>query len=322
MRAPLVLLLLLFGIDFADAEKEPERSEAPKAYRNVPSAESFPIKIGPLQVDIEHAHSQLQHSPKDVKAEPRIVGGVAAAPNQYQFFTRIDSNDNPYCGGSLVSSDVIMTAGHCFTDALSVVVNGYSLYSSDGTLQYQREIVDTIRHPDFNPTTYENDVMLLKLSEPVDTEYISLNFNDENPQVGDDLIVMGLGNKEEDGAPASSLQAATVQVISHDICEENYREVGLDNVDDDIMLCAGNTVEGNKDVRCLKSSICRVSVLVRILLNHFVLPFFLGLPRRLWRTAHRFERRTSWNCLVGCRMRTKESARSVHSCQWTQGLAE
>jgi hypothetical protein len=60
---------------------------------------------------------------------------------------------------------------------------------------------------------------------------------------------MGLGNKLEDGTPATTLQAVTVQAVSHDLCEANYKQVGLDRVNDDVMLCAGNTVDGMKDVR-------------------------------------------------------------------------
>jgi len=246
MRASVALLLLiLFRIDFSAAGSESERSEAPKAYSEIP------IKISPLDID-DYVHSQRKHhGQKTIKAEPRIVGGTPTGPNVYQFFTRVDTSGNPYCGGTLVAPDVVLTAGHCLSDNLSVVVNGYDLYSSDGALQYPREVAYTIRHPDFNPVTYDNDAMLLKLSSPVDTEFVTLNFDDANPRVGDDLTVMGLGNKEEDGAPASSLLAVTVQVVDYDTCKANYNAVGLD-VNDDIMLCAGNTVEGGRDVRAMK----------------------------------------------------------------------
>lgn len=245
MRASLVLLLLLFERGSSTTDEEPGRSEAPKTYRTIPT------KIGPLELEHEHTHSQLAHRPKDIKQEPRIVGGIATGPNVYQFFTRIDTSGYPYCGGSLVAPDVVLTAGHCFTsdDALSVVVNGYDLYSKDGFLQYERDVQYSIRHPRFNATTYDSDAMLLKLSSPVDTQFVSINFDDENPQTGDDLVVMGLGNKAEEGAPASSLQAVTVQAVDHGVCEANYQSVGLDRVKDDIMLCAGNTVEGERDVR-------------------------------------------------------------------------
>ena len=247
MRALLVVLMLLYESTASASDNELERSAEPKRYRDIPK------KISPL----EHPHSHVAHRPKNIKAEPRIVGGSDTGPNAYPFFVRVDTSGYPYCGGSLVAPDVVLTAGHCFTsdDELSVVVNGYDLYSSGTDLnsdQYARNVNYSIRHPDFNAVTYDNDALLLKLNSPVDTETILLNFNDENPQAGDDLIVMGLGNKMEDGSPASTLQAVTVQAISHELYEANYKQVGLDRVNDDVMLCAGNTVVGMKDVRDAK----------------------------------------------------------------------
>lgn len=248
-RSSIVLLSLIFGTGSIDANNEPERSEAPKLLRRIAPA---PAKIGPIELD---PHSQLAHKTKDMKIEPRIVGGTSTGPNVYPFFTRVDTSGFPYCGGSLVAPDIVLTAGHCWTsdDALSVVVNGYDLYSSEGPLQFDRDVNYSIRHPDFNSATYDNDALLLKLSSPVpDIQFVSLNFDDTTPQSGDDLIVMGLGNKEEDGGAASKLQAVTVQAVDHDTCEANYRDAGLDRVNDAIMLCAGNLVDGGRDVRHMK----------------------------------------------------------------------
>lgn len=243
-----MLLFLVFGTGTAAANTDPVRSEAPKLLRRT-IPEPTKKQIGPIELE---PHSQSSHKPKDVKLEPRIVGGTSTGPNVYPFFTRVDTSGFPYCGGSLVAPDVVLTAGHCLTsdDALSVVVNGYDLYSSDGPLQFERDVDYSIRHPDFNSATYDYDALLLKLSSPVtDIQLVSINFDDTNPQTGDDLTVMGLGNKEEDGVAASTLQAVTVQTVDHKTCEANYRNEGLDRVNDDIMLCAGNLVGGGRDVR-------------------------------------------------------------------------
>ena len=95
-----------------------------------------------------------------------------------------------------MAPDVVLTAAHCYTDSLSVVANGYS----SGTVeddQIPMEIAYSIRHPEFDGTTYENDMLLLRLESSIDSPnvgIISLNFDNNNPMPGDDLITMGLGD--------------------------------------------------------------------------------------------------------------------------------
>lgn len=92
-----------------------------------------------------------------------------------------------------MAPDVVLTAGHCFANELSAVVNGYSLSGQVNEDQYPRQVGSSLRHPDFDSTTYDNDVMLLKLTSPVfSVNYAPLNFYDANPQNEDVLTVLGL----------------------------------------------------------------------------------------------------------------------------------
>jgi Trypsin len=45
----------------------------------------------------------------------RIVGGEQTRPGAYPFFVRIDNEGSQHCGGSLISSDVVLTAGNDIT---------------------------------------------------------------------------------------------------------------------------------------------------------------------------------------------------------------
>jgi hypothetical protein len=146
-----------------------------------------------------------------------------------------------------VAPDVVLTAGHCFANELSVVVNGYSLSEQVNEDQYAREVGSSLRHPDFDSTTFDNDVMLLKLtSSVVSVDHAPLNFDDANPQNGDELTVMGLGDTAEDGSASNYLREVKVEVVDHDLCLANYEKIGLGHVREDIMLCAG-AQEGNRD---------------------------------------------------------------------------
>lgn len=141
-----------------------------------------------------------------------------------------------------------MTAGHCFANELSAIVNGYSLSEQLNADQYAREVASSFRHPDFDSTTYENDILLLKLTSPVfSVNYALLNFDDVNPQNRDVLTVMGLGNTEENGSSSSYLREVKVETVDHDVCLVNYEKIGFGDVRKDIMLCAGVLEEGNRD---------------------------------------------------------------------------
>merc|ERR1712130_528002 len=55
--------------------------------------------------------------PKD-----RIVGGDEATPHQYPWMAALFIDDKWFCGGTLISDEWVMTAGHCADDATSVEV--------------------------------------------------------------------------------------------------------------------------------------------------------------------------------------------------------
>jgi secreted trypsin-like serine protease len=51
-----------------------------------------------------------------IKTNPRIIGGQEATPHSipYQAFLEIYSESQMwYCGGTLVSQNYVLTAGHC-----------------------------------------------------------------------------------------------------------------------------------------------------------------------------------------------------------------
>lgn len=81
---------------------------------------------------------------------PCIVGGSTVRKGEYPFFVRVNHNWYPTCGGSLVTPDVILTAGHCFPPKenthLSVLINGYHDVPFEKEGQYYRDVVETVRH--------------------------------------------------------------------------------------------------------------------------------------------------------------------------------
>jgi hypothetical protein len=60
--------------------------------------------------------------------QARVVGVSGVARGEYPFFVRIDIDYYPWCRGSLVAPDVILTAAHCQPEGdetMTVMINGY-----------------------------------------------------------------------------------------------------------------------------------------------------------------------------------------------------
>lgn len=109
-----------------------------------------------------------------------------------------------------------------------------------------RTIAQRYIHPQYNLDTWEFDIMLLKLSEPVPagTPFVTLNSNAQEPSLGDTVTVVGLGRlKEKNGDVADVLQEVDVQGISQDLCSQMYPGW----IKEQSMLCAGIPMVGQKD---------------------------------------------------------------------------
>ncbi|XP_054158938.1 transmembrane protease serine 9-like [Oppia nitens] len=107
-----------------------------------------------------------------------ILGGKKTDPGKYIWMAAImDSGHGylPWCGGSLVSDQFIVTAAHCFDYGyqlanLSVKLGAHTFKSranyreSSGS---EHRVVQVIRHPAYDSLSKQNDIALVKLQEPI-----------------------------------------------------------------------------------------------------------------------------------------------------------
>lgn len=113
-----------------------------------------------------------------VKQDPlaKITGGSDAVISDFPWQIYLESGDF-VCGGSLIANNWVLTAAHCTRDdndreiaasAMDVIVGANNPRS--GTQGKKYYVSQVVAHEDFNSSTLDNDIALLKLAEPVNYE--------------------------------------------------------------------------------------------------------------------------------------------------------
>jgi secreted trypsin-like serine protease len=220
---------------------------------------------------------------------PRIVGGSSASISQYPWQVAVvfspskvsgNAHQRQFCGGSLITSRIVMTAGHCVADtdpdcsscsSMAPVCNSGSdpPPGGDGTCKLDADDVDVVLGQttlSTAPASSESSVVQVKLgtnynpgidSNPsYDAAYLVLPAASAQPQIkiagtdegalwdpGSVVEISGWGTTSEGGSTGSdTLRAATVNVLPDTNCS-NVLAYGL-LYDTATQLCAGNSNGG------------------------------------------------------------------------------
>ncbi|XP_053605248.1 trypsin-4-like [Plodia interpunctella] len=151
----------------------------------------------------------------------RVVGGAAVSPGEFPWLAALKRDGKVICGATVVAKDHLITATHCVhgveAGRLSVLVGEYDVNNSrsDGY-----EVSHVVQHPDFNRYTYDNDIAVLRLADPLpDKLYRPACLpDDEDTLEGVDAVVSGWGSTIEKGPSSSIPMKADVQIWAQDDC--------------------------------------------------------------------------------------------------------
>lgn len=187
--------------------------------------------------------------------EERIIGGRVAHGNKYDFAVVLVDAIGPYCGGSLIAKDVVLTAAHCFGALSDVVVNRHDLRN-----KWEGEAIPMakqVQHPGYKRHTTNNDFMLVFLERPTaeDVQLAVLNDSAAYPDPSNLATVVGWGDTDRSDVVdtiSDQLLEVDVTVITNAECEASSH--GHENYHGKItkdMLCAEADLKDSCQGECV-----------------------------------------------------------------------
>jgi secreted trypsin-like serine protease len=187
-----------------------------------------PPPLGHPRVSIRHGS----------RVSAQVVGGVSAVQGQLGFMAYVEHFDalgnlDFICSGTVVSSNVVLTAGHCAVDestGSALDPSGYQVVTgavdwTDTVNRHVSQVSRVIVHPAYNRTTKTYDAALLVLSTLTTAPAIRLAGSADQwlEQAGTAAAIAGWGDTYA-GDPylTDVLQWATTGVQSSTYCAQPF----------------------------------------------------------------------------------------------------
>nr|DAA64574.1 TPA_exp: trypsin 2B [Locusta migratoria] len=173
----------------------------------------------------------------------RIVGGEPVDISQYPWQISLEDYGWHNCGGSVIGSTWVLTAGHCVrgtTPSELTVRAGTSTRESGGTVF---DVATIIEHELHSSYTRDYDFALLEIdgSFTFGTNVQAVGLGTSELAGGTAVTITGWGTLQSGGESPVQLQAVTTSIVDRDACNDAYGGDILDT-----MICAGEE-EGGKD---------------------------------------------------------------------------
>ncbi|XP_059142661.1 serine protease svh-1-like [Physella acuta] len=184
----------------------------------------------------------------------RVVGGTSAIYGSHPWQARVaNSTSGLLCGAVVINRFWLLTAAHCFYDkpnprVYKVWAGDHNSNNTDGWEQ-RRDIEEVILHEDYNHTSKNNDIALIRVSPALEyNPYVQpacLPESADSYQENVDCVISGWGNVNKTPSfgkvPAhypDTLRQAKVRIVNDAEC------LMLSNFQPETMVCAGNVSGG------------------------------------------------------------------------------
>ncbi|EDS35876.1 cationic trypsin [Culex quinquefasciatus] len=161
----------------------------------------------------------------------RVVGGSDAAEGQFPYQVSLRSAAGAhFCGGSIVNSRWILTAGHCAagrTPVNTVVVVDTVTLDAGGVAHGTERIVV---HPQYAEGNLANDIAVIRVAVPIvfSSRVGPVSLAAELLEEGAGATLSGWGQTAVTGLLSDHLQYASVDIITREECMNRHGAERLD----------------------------------------------------------------------------------------------
>ncbi|XP_043935302.1 transmembrane protease serine 13-like [Protopterus annectens] len=184
-----------------------------------------PVKTCPSSKGIS---LQCTDCGKSSKVISRIIGGNVSEAGRWPWQVSLHWDGQHVCGGSIISTEWIITAAHCFQLYNMVTVTKWAAYAGSiyrsGSTTERYLVQKIIYNARFSEKDNDYDVALMKTAAPIlfsdKIKPVCLPAYGQQFYSASDCWITGWGYTTEGGTISSLLREAKVQLIDSIVCRQ------------------------------------------------------------------------------------------------------
>ncbi|KAK5640393.1 hypothetical protein RI129_011204 [Pyrocoelia pectoralis] len=187
----------------------------------------------------------------------KVVGGEDAIEGEFPWIVSLTRRGAHFCGGSLITSKHVLSAGHCMCSGSSIIPTnqirvtlGQYVLTQPSENKYELSVKLSTLHPEYSCSKVKNDLAILELERRVEWSDMvhpaclpaGLQKSGYSEFVGVLATVAGWGWTNENnnlGSRGDKLQKAKVVILEREQCQQWYKSQGKKTKIQQTQICAG-----------------------------------------------------------------------------------